>query len=66
MRKFFIFLIVAITTTSIAMAQDASKLSITTQLFLEELKGNTNFEVKFLLHLQKEQSSLKGFLIINQ
>ena len=39
MRKFFIFLIVAITTTSIAMAQDASKLSISSQIFLDKLKG---------------------------
>ena len=39
MRKFFIFLIVAITTTSIAMAQDANKLSISTQIFMDKLSG---------------------------
>lgn len=60
MRKFFIFLIVAITTTSIAMAQDANKLSITTQLFLEELKGNTNFERKVSPPSSKRTKFIKG------
>ncbi len=60
MRKFFIFLIVAITTTSIALGQDASKLSITTQLFLEELRGNTNFERKVSPPSSKRTKFIKG------
>ena len=40
MRKLLTFFIVAITATTIALAQDASKLSISTQIFLDKLNGN--------------------------
>ena len=39
MRKFLIFLIVTISATSIALGQDASKLSISSQIFLDKLNG---------------------------
>ena len=42
------------------MAQDANKLSITTQLFLEELKGNTNFERKVSPPSSKRTKFIKG------
>lgn len=41
MRKFFIFLIVAITTTSIAMADNLDKLSAGTQMFISERDGKS-------------------------
>lgn len=68
MRKFFIFLIVAITTTSIAMAQEIDKLSAGTQMFLlmrsEEVKNGPQkaiTENKFKLRPEVEKGYKAGF-----
>lgn len=44
MKKFLVFFMVAISATLIAFGQDVSKLSISTQMFLDEQAGRLTFE----------------------
>lgn len=54
MRKFLIFLIVTISATSIALGQDASKLSISTQIFLNKLNGKIQVDNE---HIKKAKAA---------
>ncbi len=44
MKKYLMFFIVAISATAIALAQDVSKLSISTQIFLDKMNGKIQLD----------------------